>query len=685
MAELPLNRPPSLAESGTANAQTAQPSGTGRDADPYDLVQYAAGVLTYVDAAIQEGEAVLKSEPAYDEMETAIAFIMGDQQDPQRPAGLANFVDNRLKHIILQSVSALTDIHPLFGFKTFNPQFQQQSDVLGKLSRAWWVNSFADLRLADVIRFAAGTGTGYCEVHWDASEAGGAGDISLSAIDPRDVIPIRPVLGRSIQSWEGLVIRRAMTINELQARYPDRVGSLTPDSTPSLFARTWSRIKSAASKIAGPSVVDTLNQGTPKNAIAKVPTATVYQTYLKDRRLWTGDGPIIMGDPKSAWSYTVYPIGFTKPDGKPATREDARVYPRGRFLVTTKRAVLYDGPNPYWHGMFPISRLQLDPWPWSLLAPGLAHDLMPIQSLINEIINGLIDHTRKVLRPAVKADKKSIPDSLWSRIDTRIPGLKMKTNPAAGAGVEFIKADPLDPNVYKLLELALGEMDNLSGVANLTALTQLQQAPGADSIERLMEALTPILRLKGRLLEAFLREVGEMVKSNFFQFYNLPRRVAMLGEEGIDFADFDFDPGSLVPSMAADDEGYHPQLDKGMSRAQRAQWHHTNFAFQITPNSLLAISQISRKLLYLQLRRSDPTLVDRWTLYEVLEIPNGGAPPGEATTITDRVMAELQLFPPPPPPGGGRPPSGQQPPQMLSKTGPEGTRQTISESGSGGH
>jgi hypothetical protein len=246
------------------------------------------------------------------------------------------------------------------------------------------------------------------------------------------------------------------------------------------------------------------------------------------------------------------------------------------------------------------------------------------------------------------------------------------------------------------------EMDYHAGTANLTALMQLQQAPGANSIEKMQEALTPTLRLKGRLLEYFLRDVGEMVKSCFFQFYNLPRRISILGDAGAVFNDFDFDPGSLIPALGKEDPGYSYELDKSRPRSERAQWFHKNFTFSITPNSLLAISQISRKMMYLQLRQMQ--LVDRWTLYEVLEVPNGGTPPGGSETITDRMMEEMNLQAQQmamasmmsmglgagdPTMGGqagpGRPDSMQSSPQMLQKKDEVGApRQTISTSGSGG-
>jgi hypothetical protein len=363
------------------------------------------------------------------------------------------------------------------------------------------------------------------------------------------------------------------------------------------------------------------------------------------------------------------------------------------MIVSTRKCILYDGPNPYWHGLFPVAKLCLDPWPWSLLGNGLVHDIIPIQDALNEILNGILDHVRKLLRPAVVADKKVASTSNWERIDTRLPGLKIKLPPAAGGkAIEFVSPEPLPQYTFDVLKFLADEMDYHAGTANLMALSKLEQIPGENTIEKMQEALSPVLRFKGRLLEIFLREIGEMVKANFFQFYNMPRRVAMLGQAGISFSDFDFDPGTLVPALAPQDPGYAPELDKAHSRAGRAQWFHKNFTFTITPNSLLAISQISRKLMYMQLRQQQ--LVDRWTLYDVLEVPNGGSPPNGAETITDRLIAEQQIMMQAAMQqqlmqmgmqGPGRPPTFQESPELLSKKDEQGLpRQTISSSGEGG-
>ena len=641
---------------------------------------YDRQMMRWIDEAILEGDAILRDEPMYPEMDRNIAYVMGDQIDPKRSKELSRIEDNMLKDITLKTVAGLTDIHPLFGFKTFNSEFQAQGEVLDKLTRAWWTGNFADLSLADVIRYAAVLGTGYAEVSWKQETAGGAGDIVLIPRDPRDVLPIRPTLSRSIQDWHGVILRSSKSINEIKQRFGEKAKDIRVDRGGTILDRTWSRAKRFAWPLMGAGVTDI--RPAPRDAVARVPSVDVVQIYVKDYSTLEGKNPQLMGEPGTSWSYWVYPKGFIKPDQTEATEKDSRLYPRGRLIIAVPgQKVLYDGPNPYWHGLFPVIRLQLDPWPWTLLGGSLVKDLRSLQDAINEAINGIFDNVKKSLRPGVVADKKSVPESLWQKIDTRLPGLKIKQNPLAGKGLEFTDPPQLPAYVFQTLELMIAEMDKKAGTANLEALAQLAQAPASDSVEAMQEAMSPILRLKGRLLEGSLRELGEMVKANFFQFYNLPRRMQYLGEDGITFNDFDFDPGSLIPAMSKSDPGYMPEYDASLDRSERARLHVKNFTFQITPNSLLSISQLSRKMTYLQLSRMG--LIDRWTLYEVLEIPNGGKPPDGATTITERLMAEAMMgLQMPVGPASGRKASGQQPPQLEQKPDQNGIpRQTVSESG----
>ena len=579
---------------------------------------YEKDTLKMLLAWEEEGQNLLKREPAYATIDKDIAYVMGEQLGRRNPA-LSAIVDNRTQKIVLELVAALTDIHPIFGYQSFNPAYEQQVEILDKLTRAWWVNTYADLRLADVVRYAAATGTGYAEVNWDRTLAGGKGDIVLTPVDPRDVYPINPRYDFSVQSWDGVTIKSSETLSTLKARYGERAYGLKADSAPNVFTgRAYGNI----APIKPTSVIDRINQKAGHNMPAGVPLKEVRKTYLKDDRLHTGDVPITMGEPGTSWAYPVYPLGYLKPDGTKATADDAKLYPRGRLIVWVRERILYDGPNPYWHGLFPLVKFTLNPWPWTLFGSSLVRDLRPMQDGINDTLNGFSDHVKKILRPGIRADKNAVPDSVMQRFDSRLPGYKLKENPNAGRGITIDEPGALPNDVQEFLAYLVQEMDQISGVVNLAALAQLRQAPSADSIEKLKEALNPILRLKSRVFEVALREMGEMVKANFFQFYTMARRIAVLGPSGIDLHDFDFQPGTLVPSMHPDEDDYDPAFDFQKPLWERARKHHSNFALQITPNSLLSISQTTRQLTYFMLRKDK--LMDRWSLWEVLDIPNAG-------------------------------------------------------------
>lgn len=184
------------------------------------------------------------------------------------------------------------------------------------------------------------------------------------------------------------------------------------------------------------------------------------------------------------------------------------------------------------------------------------------------------------------------------------------------------------------------EHDEQTGVANLQQLMQLRQMPGAETIQKYYEALTPELRQEGRYVEAFLRDVAQMHKYNIFQFQTSVRRKNILGDAALALEDFDFDPDSLVPAMDATQQtpdpmtgipvaqptpGYVPQLDRQKSRSERAKWFAKMFVFTIAPNSILAMNAQERKMMTVQLARAG--YVDFWTLHEVLETPNVGTPP----------------------------------------------------------
>lgn len=671
-------------------------------------------LLTWLRRKFAEGMAALKKERAFEQMPEAIRYLEGKHQTSKNKA-ISNVWSNRLRKIALENVATLTDVRPIWNYETYVDEFKGQGAVLNKLARAWWRNTNADARLAAILMYASAGGSGYGLLTWNKSLNSGEGDLELVPFDTRDVIPIDPVYGDDIDSWRGVILRQRFPVETVKRMFPSKAAMIVGKelSWAPVTTDRNSRVDSVVSPL-----WESIDQR--KNLI-DISGVDVMRAYLKDESLNLTDSPITMGE--GEWSYIVPPMGSTDPEtGEPVTKEKARLYPRGRLVIFTPEAVLRDIPNPHWHGQFPVIRFTPDPMPWSLLGSSLIGDLIPLQDTFNQALRGSEDGLRQWVQRSVAADKRSMPKSALDALDTRMGGLKMHYNVSAGEPFKIIDGPaPAVFNIYeKLIDTIKTEMEEVSGMRGVTALAQMGQMPSSDTLEKYMEALSPILRLRARQMEISLSRLANLIKVGFFQWYNAPRRIELLGKDGITREDFDFDPASLVP--AGND-----------SRANRAMRHQKLFSFQVAPNSWLNVSHTTQKMMMLQLLRDQ--LMDPWTVWNQFDVPDAGPIPAE--TVPERIelarqrglmqgptqelvglQTELQKLqvqlqklqvqmqlqqltapppgpsgpggpggppgptPPAPPEGGGgrvgRPPSGQVPPHFETRDG--GTRPIVSES-----
>lgn len=562
-------------------------------------------ILGWLEEAIEEGSQINASDPSYDGIEKAMEYVVGRQKRGEKPSYLPDIIVNRTKKAIRSHKSALTDIRPLFNYKTKNPRFTRSLDILNNLILAWWTNTFADRALADAVAYASTAGCGDVLVEFDPNFQ--EGDNRLISRDPRDTLPIRPSRDPSIQDWEGVIIREAHSINALRAAYPEFRDRIRPGQN------KWGGVHTKFQRITKSTPVSTLDglKGGPRKSMEASSEVVLYRTYLRDRSINLNPGTILVGKPGTNWCYKVAP-------GQP-------LYPRKRLILATEEVILYDGPNPDWHGMYPISRLKLDPWPWIFLGLGLVHDLLPMQDATNEVFNYILMNFSQHVQPGTYFDANAVPESVVKRFDKRKPNFKLRVKATMGDGVKPDQPAVLPAYAMQLVTTLLQQFDDLAETANLQSLMALRQMPGADTIEAYYRALTPGIREEIRMLQMFLREVGEMVKCNIFQYYSKARRIMLLGDSGRALEDFDYDPDTLVPAFKVGDPLYVPELDASKPRDERALWFHKLFTFYVHPDSAVAMHSQDQKMLYLQLGRMG--YMDFWTIMEKLEVPNVGSPP----------------------------------------------------------
>lgn len=682
--------------------------------------------LATIDRWIGQGEAFIRSSRAYDDMEKAIEIIAGTQT--KRPAQLSQLHLNRVKREIREVVGTLSNLRPLWGFKSDNPLYDRHVEILNKLMLAWFHTKFVDRAIREALQYAAVLGTGYLSVGWEKDLwFSGRGDVSLTAHGPKDVLPIGLSSNNDIQGAYATIIRSEVPLIKAQALYPTHVQWLNADRDGSSW---FAKAKETTRRFASPAL-NLIGASGAAPSVDPSPTIDIFNIYIRDTTVNHTGVDLPMGDPGSNWAYIVpyvgkqVPTGMTDAQGQPVmhtvTEDEALLYPRLRLITCTRTHIIKDGPSPWWHGKVPIVQFRLDDWPWEFLGFSLIRDTAAAMDSVNSLYRAVVDSANVRLRPPVRYDRSVVSKGFIDRFDPRRPGARVEVD--STTGVEDPVKPIFDPSQFDvpqwIPELIQGleeRADYLVGVQDLSALAKARQTPSADSIEKLMEVAGPLVYDMSRNMERSLRDLGELFKGVVFQFYTVARKLQVLGPDGLSEEDFDFEPGSMVPAhLPWENASDGPST---FNRHARAQWHQNNFVFHIVPNSLHQITQMTRKLLYLQLMRSGVP-IDPWTLAEVFDVPNFGRPPSGANTVIERweawqkIVAEIQMAiqlqmqqqqmmasPEGQAMGAlsqigqqmggnngtggqpGRPPSAQQPPQMQTKENGDGTqRQTISESG----
>jgi hypothetical protein len=636
---------------------------------------YEHNILGFITEAVQEGEAFLRAQPGYDKIDKTRKAIHSTKSNVLGP-GSGGIEANHVAKAGIQLVAGLTDTRPFWEYRTFNPNYKKQTHILGKLSLNLWLQRQWDMRWADLMRGCCTSGTSYAHQTWNSRIQ----DLDLHAEDCRDVLPIRPDDFHSIQSAFGVILRRERTVNYMKSQYPpefwpyftpDRDGSITNNEN-TRYARLMDRL--------GSPFRDVLFKG-KKTAreLPRIPTLDEFTVYLDDIRINKTREVMYMGDwhlrpepdcPQcqvrtphalNNWSYEVKP--------------GEKVYPNKRCIVATNNKVLYDNTSIYWHGLYPMSKLTLEPWDDTFIGKGLLWDTLPMQKFLDRLLKVLDTHYQKWQQPDLFADKNSTSISDFNKINTGRPGLKMRYNPVAGRGPELRYPDALPGYFFDTIKFAIEEIGSLSGARDVSGILNLNQLPSSSSVERLMEAMTPEIRLRSKILEAFSREFATITAYNLAQFYTVSMRMTILGPDGVSLEDFDYDPGVLIPDYVhADDfdERGKPTIAamaRGpLPRYNRAKEFLRQFSMHIAPGSLLNASEITMKLLFLQLARAG--WVDIWTLLDKLGVPNVGKPPEGANTITERLQKQNEMGLGMQESAAGRKASGQEMPRLkVSESG----------------
>lgn len=539
----------------------------------------------WLNQAYQEAATDQKESEELTDVEKYIDYLKGNQWPKKRATNKPSPVNNRIERLFWELVGQLTDIRPIIEVKSNQPsdkENQKQAQILNLAIHNWWLDRDIDLQLGLAIIYAILT-TGFVKQQYNPAIR----DMEWITIGPKDLLMIRP--RHTLQSSQGVIYKCALPLTEIRRRFPYRGHLVQPDESLSRYEvsdgipgnvpeMVFNRLTPAGKRLLGyePRVVQSV-----------APMAMYREFWVKDDAINPLDKMVWMGDKPSNWGYWVSPGN--------------RLYPRGRLMIMGGRHILHDGPNPYWHGEFPFGMLRLNIVPWQIYGLSELRSQVRLQDIINMILAGVLQMVTKAVNPAFFAPKNAFSETAWDSIDFSLPNARAAYNISSPHEPKFVPQPNLPGFVMNLYQDVKREMNEGSGIATMMEAMKKKQVPSGDSLEQAKQAHQTPVRLKGRNIEVFLRDMGKQQVFNIFQFYDAKKRFTMLGKEGITSADLDWDPYTMIPADAMPEE------------------HAKQFSFTIQPGSLLSFQRLEEQQQIIRLRLAGE--IDRRTMFKALNIP----------------------------------------------------------------
>lgn len=530
-----------------------------------------------------EAKADLDQNEEIVDIDKHIRYLMGKQWPEKRPSYKSSPVANKTWTNLIQLVSYLTDIRQSFEVQARDRSYNQTSEKLNKMARSWFVDQDVDMTTAMVIIYSALT-VGYARQVYNPDLNGGEGDIELTACGPLDVMPIKPT--HTLQGAYGLIYEKAMPLSWFPEKYSLFGDLVKPDDRYSRYRGKPTAIGNQSFWYLGAAYRRLMGISENPTVSSAIPMGRYREFWLKDNSVNTSNVDVYVGDMTKGVGYFVRPHG--------------RLYPRGRLIIMGGDIVLYDGPNPHWHGRFPFAALRINqvPWQW----PGISEfrNQIPMQDVMNNILAGILDMVKKAVNPPMSAPLNAFSEAVRKTLDPNMPGARMYWQPGAGQGATWAQIAQLPSFVFETMMYAREELTAQTGFIDQGGLAAKKIVPSADTMEMLGQSQQTLVRLKVRYIEAFFREIGEQWIANSFQYHRQTRRVLSMGLDGLIWQDWTWNPREITPDPLNPYE------------------HWKSFKWTILPGSLLKSSRQPDQVKAMNLRRQGD--MDRKNLFKILDL-----------------------------------------------------------------
>ena len=503
---------------------------------------YKRSVLSFRDAARDEALSTLRMNPEWEAVRDYIDMLEGRQWDPRRPRYRSRFFDNRVAQSRIDALSLLTDIRPAIEIDSEVGEYLDQAKIAQDLIYYEWGRQDLDLALVAAVDHAL-----FSVGYWKLGAAM-PGTLTVTPCGMDSVLPIQP--GFKFQDAAGILYRTYKPVRyfkDVFGHYADGVERETVAGRWTQFNEDYKRpdhMNEYTFNALSPAMrymqARRLTRQLSTETGNYFPVVELEEYWIDDPGINEGSTAIEIKDPRLSTSQHNYHY---------RVEPGHRTFPRKRLIVMGGNKILYDGPSPYWHGLYPFAQLILNPMVWAPGGISKYRNLMPLQRAVNNIGAGTLDVVRRALEPQIAVRGGSVYDSTFDRFHVDMPGGRLMMSPGGNpqTDLRYLDAPSLPAYVQHFAQYLEQAIDRSRGAVDVMGLGRKNQVPGGDTIEQMRDSMQTSFRLESRYIEPFLRSSGIQAVSNIFQFYTRERRVRILGPRGQVMTDFDYDPGSMIP------------------------------------------------------------------------------------------------------------------------------------------
>jgi hypothetical protein len=590
---------------------------------------YKNQILIWRQSILNQGAEEMRACGDLQRVNDYIKYLDGMPWDPSRPEWRSSYHDNVAMDQRIEAIAALTDIKPTINVSCAVDDYKHQADIVMSVMKSVWQRQrLQATKLRDLIDHSL-FGTGFLKVA--ATEPG---QMQFSAKALGNIIPIQ-MEGNDLQSAVAVVDRcykslmyfhkkftrdKCIGLERYSVNLMDSIQGekyMRPNNIPEY---QWNPLSPAMKRRMHLSRSQQPNQGYPGSIVNPYPIIELQEIYHEDISYNDYGHPVLVKDPNRPVADHNY--HYIVPAG-------GMMFPRKRLTIFGGDNVMYDGPSPYWDGMYPYIMLQLNPTVWAPGGVAKYRDILPLIKSMDKVGAGVEESCIDAVNRNVITRKGAIDPISWERFDVTRPKQKVMLNGTANPATDFryMEAKQLPSYVEMWLKFLEGRVNRRTGALDITGLSRKKQQPSGEVMQGLQDAMSGPYRLECAQIEGAMIEASLLCTSRVFQFYNKDQRLKILGADGETWEDYDYVAQNMVPASA-------PKED-----------HWRLFPILVAPGTLHGGSQQQKKVVALNLRKGHD--ISLKSTYKILDI---GLNADEEIAEIKKEAAEL----PQPPPKKGR-------------------------------